>query len=555
MSKFICLTKILLKNGGDSITNGKRKKLNKAALLAILMIVAFIPFISIFVTMVVKIYDPLKSIAQQGLILGLAIPTTCLVIFFFGIFYTINTFYFSTDIENLLPLPLTPVQILGAKFTVTLVYEYLTELIFLVPILITFGIKDVSGPLYYIYSIIIFLILPVIPLAVAAVINMVIMRFTNIAKHKDAFKIVGGVVAMFLALGLNFYIQKLTTTTTSQEQLVKMLQQGNNSFINIASNLFPGSRFAVNSLVASGSLSGIINMLIFLAITIGIVVIFMMMGKILYFKGVIGISEASSSRKKISSDELHKRTGKSSILTAYTIKELKLLFRTPIYFMNCILMNFLWPVFLIFPFIADSKSQGQLKAGISFLQTNNTAGVVIAGAFAFSIFVSVTNMIASTAISREGKNLFTLKYMPIDFRQVIIGKTMPAIVMGVFAVLIILIMGIFLMKLSIVVIIFVSIVCFIGIIFTSFTGILIDLTFPKLNWDTEQKAVKQNMNGMLNMLIGIAVAAIIVFVVVKFKIDMTITFAAIAILFTLIDVVLFNIICTYGVKKLLNQEC
>lgn len=550
MSKFICLTKILLKNGGESIINRKSRKFSKTALFAIIMIVAFISFISIFVTLVVKIYDPLKMIAQQGLILGLVIPITCLIIFFFGIFHTVNTFYFSTDIENLLPLPITPVQILGAKFMVTLVYEYLTELIFLVPILITYGIMDGGSPLYYIYCVIVFMILPVVPLAAAAVINMVIMRFTNISKHKDLFKIVGGIVAMFLALGANLYIQKLTTSTTSQDQIIRMLKQGNNSFVNIASNMFPGSRYAVNCLAASKSFIGIINMLVFLVITIVIVIIFMMMGKMLYFRGVIGISEASSSRKKISSDEIYKRTAKSSVLTAYTIKELKLLFRTPIYFMNCILMNFLWPVFLIFPFMADSNSQGQLKVGISFIQTNNKVGVVIAAAFAISIFISTTNLIAATAISREGKNVFTLKYMPIDFRQIIIGKTMPAIVMGTFSVLIILIMGVLLIKFSVVVIIFICIVCLLGIVFTSFTGILIDLTFPKLNWDTEQKAVKQNMNGVLNMVIGIAAAAIIIFVVVKFKIDMIITFAAIVILFTLIDLVLFNLISTCGVRKL-----
>lgn len=550
MNKFICLTKILLKNGGDSIKNKKSKRLNKAALFAIIMIVAFIPFISILITLVVKIYDPLKIMGQQGLILGLVIPVTCLIIFFFGIFHTVNTFYFSTDIENLLPLPITPVQILGAKFTVTLVYEYLTELIFLVPILITYGKMDGGNIVYYIYCLIVFLILPIVPLAAAAVINMVIMRFTNISKHKDLFKIVGGVVAMFLALGANMYIQKLTTATTSQDQIIRMIKQGNNSFINIASNMFPGSRYAVNTLAASNSYIGIINMLIFLAITAIIVIIFMMMGKMLYFRGVIGISEASSSRKKISSDELYKRTVKSSVLVAYTIKELKLLFRTPIYFMNCILMNFLWPVFLIFPFIADPNSAKQLKTGISFIQTNNKAGLVIAAAFAISIFISTTNLIASTAISREGKNLFTLKYIPIDFRQIIIGKTMPAIVMGVFSVLLILIMAIMVMKLSLVVIIFTAVVCLLGIVFTSFTGILIDLTFPKLNWDTEQKAVKQNMNGMLNMVIGIAVAVIVIFVVVEFKINLNITFVAIAVLFTLIDFVLFNLICTYGVKKL-----
>jgi len=555
MSKFIYLTKIMLKNAGSPLTNGNSKKFNKAVLLGIIMIIAFIPIISTFVTVVLKIYDPLKGIGQEGFILGLAIPITCFIIFFFGIFYTVNTFYFSTDIESLLPLPLTPVQILGAKFTVTLVYEYLTELVFLLPILVTYGIMDSGGPLYYIYVAIIFLILPVIPLAVAAIINMVIMRFTNVSRYKDVFKIMGGIMAMFLALGLNIYIQKLAMATISQDKIGEMLRQGNNSAINIVSNMFPGSKFAVNALVTPGSLIGIINMIIFLAISTCIVVIFMIVGKMLYFKGVIGISESSSSRKTISSDELRKRTRKSSILAASTTKELKLLFRTPIYFMNCILMNFIGPVFMLVIFTADSESSQQLKAGTYFLRTNNASGIVIACVFALSIFISVSNLIAATAISREGKNLFVLKYMPVDFKKIIIGKTLPAIIMGVLATIIIIIIGILLLKLSVVTVVFAFIVSFIGVIFTSFTGILIDLTFPKLNWDTEQKAVKQNMNGLLNMLIGVIVAAVIVFIVIKFKINLVTTFVVITTLFALINIVLYNVICTYGVRKLINQEC
>ena len=88
-------------------------------------------------------------------------------------------FYFSRDIENLLPLPLRPVEILAAKFTVTLLYEYLTEILFLAPILIAFGIKSHGGIFYYFNAAVIFLTLPIAPLVYASIISMIIMRFNQ----------------------------------------------------------------------------------------------------------------------------------------------------------------------------------------------------------------------------------------------------------------------------------------------------------------------------------------------------------------------------------------
>ncbi len=147
---------------------------------------------------------------QEAVILGFGLSVVSVVIFFFGIFYAMGIFYFSMDVENLLPLPFKPWHIMGAKFAVVLIYEYLTELIFFVPTLIAYGIKSSGGILYYIYGVIIFLLLPIVPLVIASIINMIIMRFTNIAKNKDRFRLFGGIIAMGFGVGINIYIQKFT---------------------------------------------------------------------------------------------------------------------------------------------------------------------------------------------------------------------------------------------------------------------------------------------------------------------------------------------------------
>ena len=137
--------------------------------------------------------------------------------------------------------------------------------------------------------------------------------------------------------------------------------------------------------------------------------IFIILGQALYFKGVMGVSETSSKRKTLSNSELIKNTTQNSSLKVYILKELKLLFRTPIYFMNCVLMNFLWPVFLLIPIFSQKSGRSQLNMLTEFLQNSKTSGIALGAFFAFMVFVSCSNSIATTAISREGKNLLYIK--------------------------------------------------------------------------------------------------------------------------------------------------
>ena len=74
-----------------------------------------------------------------------------------------------------------------AKFLTVVVYEYLTELIMLFPILMVYGVKNGEGIGFYLMSAVVFLLVPVVPLIMASIIVMIIMRFTNIGRHKDLF--------------------------------------------------------------------------------------------------------------------------------------------------------------------------------------------------------------------------------------------------------------------------------------------------------------------------------------------------------------------------------
>jgi ABC-2 type transport system permease protein len=122
-------------------------------------------------------YNLLSGIGQEGVVIGLICSISGIVTFVFGVSIIISVFYYSNDLEYILPLPFTSTQIVAAKFTVTLLYEYLTTFILLVPILVGYGWASEAGISYWILAVIAFLLIPVVPLIYGGIISMVIMMF------------------------------------------------------------------------------------------------------------------------------------------------------------------------------------------------------------------------------------------------------------------------------------------------------------------------------------------------------------------------------------------
>lgn len=545
MSKLLILTRVLLKT---SLSQGekKRKKTITKWLLILLLGSSFsFPLGLLFNEM----YDLLAKIDQQGVLLTLAVAGVSLAVFIFGIFYVLAVFYFAKDVELLLPLPLKPSQILGAKFITVLVYEYITELLILLPALVVFGVKSGAGILYYLYGLLLFLVIPIVPLVLASLINMIIMRFTNLGKHKDALRIIGGILALSIGLGFSMISQKMGQNSGDTDAMVKLLIEGDNSLVSLVSKIFPTAKLASLSLIYSSALKGIINLLLFVGISVAAVILFMIVGELLYFKGVLGNSEVYSRRKNLSSEQLDKSLRRNSAMKAFMLKEIRILFRTPSYLLNCVIGSFIWPVFIIIGmFGSGSVNSDQGTAVLEVINYQRVLAIVLAVIFAISVVFSGGNGIASTSISRDGQNLYISKYIPLSFKDQIIARIMPGFILSSISVLLTLGVAFFSIELVPELIITGLIVSVLGILLTSFVGILLELKFPKLNWDNEEKAVKQNLNYMVVMFGSIILAGAVVVLIVLLTLSFWYAFAAIVLIFGGIDLGLYYLILNKGKK-------
>ncbi|MDR5658505.1 hypothetical protein RH915_03280 [Serpentinicella sp. ANB-PHB4] len=547
MNNIFTLTKIFLKDIINSIILSNKKSRRSLILMAIVGII-LVPVVRNFIFYLSKIFDVLIEVQQEALLLSLGVVISSSIIFFFGFFYIISAFYFSKDTENLLPLPIKPYEIISAKFIQVVLYEYLTALIVLAPILIMYGVKTSAGILYYFSALITFLIVPVVPLVFASFIVMIIMRFSNIGRNKDFLKLLGGISALIIGIGFNIVMQRnLTGALSDPEAIEQMLLEGSNSLAAVISSLFPGLNFAIQGLVNYNYMAGMLNMIIFIGITSLIFGVFLYLSERLYFKGILGLSQSNSKKRLLTKEVLKNNTKSKAVIISYTTNELKLLFRTPTYFLNCILMSFIWPIFFLIPaFSQPGGLQNLREVVINMQQTNGS--LVIAIGFAIAIFITSTNSIASTAISREGQNYYVNKFIPVSYGIQIAAKVFAGSIIGLIGIGTVLIVSILAFGVNIPIALLILITSLLGILFISMIGIMFDLYSPKLNWDNEQKAVKQNFNVFYTMMIGSLIAGITVYTIYQLEINTVETSILLISLYGFLNIITYILLKSTGVK-------
>lgn len=546
MNNILVLTKVLLKTGKGNNNDGKSNV--KKIILYILLAICFLPIVFMVVAFTASAAFAFSKIHQEALVLALGLAVSCVIVGFFGIFYVMSTYYFSQDVEQLLPLPLRPYEILLSKFMVVLAYELLTEIFFLAPLLITYGIVIKMGAAYYLYAVIIYFTLPIIPLVIDSLVIMIIMRFTNLGKHKDILKVLAGALGVAFGVGIQIVGNIAGSNSANSKMSMDEILRKTNSLADSVTKIYPSSKIVVNSLINSSNVQGIVNIVLYIAITVLLIYIMRFIGEKFYFKGVIGINQSSSSRKKISEKEIKASTTQSSSLKSYVFKELKLIIRTPAYFLNCVLINLIMPLFFIGPFLSSRDKISKIINMGNLIADPKMSSIVLTASFAFIVFISAVNPTACTSISREGINLFTTKYMPISYKTQIIGKVLSAVILNVLGIVILIVAAIGVAKIPILECLLILITGILGVLFNAFIGIFIDLNYPKLQWDDEQRAVKQNINVIICMIIGMVVAGLTAVPLIIFAQNLWLSFSILIVVYGIIDILLYVLVSKAGVK-------
>ena len=143
-----------------------------------------------------------------------------------------------------------------------------------------------------------------------------------------------------------------------------------------------------------------------------IFVLFYYIAERTYLKGVIGLSTSTAKRGHFSR-RLTEIYGTKFTFESICEKEFKTLFRTPQFFLNCIVQTFVMPIMLFFIlFVQD----GNLKWITGYIDNPKSAGLAIGVGLCASLFLMGSNVIATTSFSRDGSSWFVNRYLPVKLR-------------------------------------------------------------------------------------------------------------------------------------------
>lgn len=195
---------------------------------------------------------------------------------------------------------------------------------------------------------------------------------------------------------------------------------------------------------------------------------------------------------------------------AYLTKEKTILKRTPIFFIQCLIIPILYPVTILvisIGLLAFAKlTMNDLWNGIHEIFTTSfgTAIFISAGQILY-----MTNFSSIISISREGKYAKLVKYLPINLNEQFNFKlnigikinTVIAILVSVCNYICIQNIGIALM--------FFSILMLLNVIEEKLK-LLTDLKKPKTNWESEYTMMKENTNVMYVLFYTLIVVVILV---------------------------------------------
>ncbi|MBT2599177.1 hypothetical protein J7E18_09455 [Oceanobacillus sp. ISL-73] len=539
MSKTWKVIRIMLKMQYTS--TGK----NNYAWLYILAGLFFIPFLGIIFTLynnlISAIYNVFAPLQQQSMILGLLFIGMSIILFITCIVSVLTAFYFADDVEAYIPFPLHPYQILLGKAASPFIYSYLLSGITYLPMMIIYGNISNGSILYYIYGILLFILLPVIPFVIASVILMFVMRYVNIAKNKDRSKIFAGVFSLTAVILINVVVRLNTDESKLMESISQTMQE-QEGLLQWITYFYPPAWFSANSLHQAESINGFLFILLMIILSGLAIILFAFLGQKLYLKGVLGMSGGSSG--KMSDKALDRSIASQPIWKSYIKKDLRILLRTPTFLTQCVVQSLFMPVFLLVIFFLDFGSgiAGEITGSVP--EKN-----LLLLLFIVTVFMVSINMTAATAISREGKTWKANLFLPLNHKQVIHSKLIVSWLIGLLPMILLFIIGI-IIELPITVLILWGGLFLAINWFSSCIGLILDMNQPKLNWTDEQELFKNRFIPFFGFLMQVVIFGLII--IILWYIEVSNVYLLAVILFAVISIGIF-LAHRYMYKKI-NQH-
>ncbi|HEY8346907.1 MAG TPA: hypothetical protein VIL07_06465 [Symbiobacteriaceae bacterium] len=480
-------------------------------LLLPLLVLAFVPAIAMLTVSYMALYLAASMLGFGELLITVVVAAGQILCLMFGVFYVISAFYFSKDLSILLPLPIRPSEIALSKFLGILVGEYMTIAPVVVPGLVVYGLAaDVSWT-YVPFAVMIFLLLPVVPLVLSALFSLVLMRVTNLGRRRDVLRVVGSLIGVALAILFGQLGSRFESFSVGPDQVgqVQQFLQARQGMAAAVTQLIPTSRWATEALRAGAPALGSWGMLLYLgtsAVALGLLVGF---AEWLLPGGLTTAGDGGRSRR-LTAEELRRDTGKiRSPLWALLLREIRLLNRTPTFLMNALLPVVLLPLVMFLPLLQEPEALALVRQ----VSGPWASYGIPAAALGMMLFISSVSNLASTAISREGRFFWILRSLPVSPTLQIRAKVLHSVLFNLLSSMVVMVGVLLWMRLlTPLIFLYLLVAGTLGVAAGSYLMMVPDILRPNLTWTDPQRAMKGNLNVLISTIIMMAFMGLLVVV-------------------------------------------
>ena len=487
------------KNIRAAVKDKKGKAAARA--LGILVLIAYLGVM--LVTVEKTLMDVLIRIGAPDMMLSMIVTATMLSTLIMSFFYIMSSLFLNRDAPFLASLPLKARTVLCAKLTEVWIGETLVSGVLLLPACIQYGIRTGAGAGFYLRLLPVWLTVDILPIAIVSLVSMLLIRLTALWRHREMLTTVFGIAFLALYMLLAANMGGMTGDSASGGEMLQRFILNYSARIDAITSAFPPARWAVRGLMGeSGMLA------LYLAVCAGAAVLTIWLVGLGYRRlSLLQTETPAAGERKISEQQRKQAYRSSGAFAASARREIRSILRTPSYATNILPVSFM-PLFMVlvmyFIMSGNLKEEGESVQTL-FRQMNGA--LVTAILTAVMAYISGLNPALSTAVTREGKGHDLMRSLPVSGWTIIRSKFAVGFCLAAAGVLS---AGIAMAVLFPGLGLPVTLACVLCLLYTYITScfaLIRDIKKPKLDWMTEQQAVKQNYGVLISMLVSLALLA------------------------------------------------
>lgn len=474
MNRFLLITKIQLMNVFKQ-SSKKKSKLN----LGSYTIGAIIMFgLGIYYSAMLFSSVPPEAYTTVPFFMAYMIT---FLIFVMGISTSRGMLFGFKDLDLLKAMPFTEREIVFSKIAVFTLTEYAYAGSFYIPVILYFGIKAGMGWLFYVLALIGYTALPLFPIALSSLVGMGIEKISAGRKHSDLIRNIVGVV-FFIAIYAGSMYASLKNGAGQSMGFLSL---------NV---YFEKVLFLATWYIKGAITNNILLVLASMVVSIAIYVLFLY----LYSGAVMRLNAKANQGYHVTNFKVQ-RVKKNTVFKALFLKEKDRFFKNFLYVFNTAFGMIVLAggsIYLLFNRNLVVTGIGQILQGNSNLLLMISQTIIIG-----IVFFGQITCTTSSSISLEGKSLWIMKSLPITIKQIFWSK----ILLNVVIIMIPSSISLLMLGLTFG---FDPLYYLTGLLFiiasalgVSMFGLLMNLFFPKLEYENEQEVIKQSLAAFLGVMI------------------------------------------------------